>query len=56
MLAQPRLASGAERFRALYQLLAALSQASTLEDVYNVALTSLLQPPPIGSAGHRGLR
>jgi PAS domain S-box-containing protein len=31
-----------QRLRTLYQLLAALSQASALEDIYNAALTSLL--------------
>src|SRR5580698_1729416 len=34
--------NGTERFRRLYQLLAALSRARTLEDVYDIALTSLL--------------
>jgi PAS domain S-box-containing protein len=34
--------NGTERFRTLYQLLAALSRAGTLEDVYNIALASLL--------------
>ena len=42
MVAHPHWASGAERFRTLYQLLAALSRANTLADVYDVALTSLL--------------
>ncbi|MCU1339187.1 MAG: putative histidine kinase, classic [Bryobacterales bacterium] len=42
IVAQPGWASGAERFRSLYQLLAALSRASALEDVYEAALTSLL--------------
>ncbi len=42
IVARPGWASGAERFRTLYQLLAALSRAGTLEDVYAVALTSLL--------------
>ncbi len=36
------LASGPDRFRTLYHLLAALSRASALEDVYEAALTSLL--------------
>ena len=36
------LGSGADRFRALYQLLAALSRASALEELYEAALTSLL--------------
>jgi PAS domain S-box-containing protein len=40
--AHPALASGTERFRTLYQLLAALNRAGTLEDVYSVTLTSLL--------------
>ena len=40
--AQAGLGSGTDRFRALYQLLAALSRASTLEDLYAAALTSLL--------------
>jgi PAS domain S-box-containing protein len=34
--------SGTERFRTLYQLLAALSRAGTLDEVYDVTLTSLL--------------
>src|ERR1700734_1887348 len=38
----PRLMSGTERFRTLYQLLAALSRAGSLEEVYGVTLTSLL--------------
>jgi len=42
MLAHPHWASGAERFRTLYQLLAALSRAGSLEDVYDVTLSSLL--------------
>jgi PAS domain S-box-containing protein len=42
IVARPAWASGTERFRTLYQLLAALSRASTLEDVYDIALTSLL--------------
>ena len=40
-VARPPRASGTEPFRTLYQLLAALSRASTLDDVYDVALTSL---------------
>jgi PAS domain S-box-containing protein len=40
--AHPALVSGTERFRTLYQLLAALNRAGTLEDVYSVTLTSLL--------------
>src|SRR5580658_6189878 len=36
------LGSGADRFRALYQLLAALSRASALEELYEAALTNLL--------------
>ena len=42
MVAHPQQASGAERFRTLYQLLAALSRAGTLEDIYDVTLTTLL--------------
>jgi PAS domain S-box-containing protein len=42
MVAHLHWASGEERFRTLYQLVAALSRASTLADVYDVALTSLL--------------
>ncbi len=42
MVAHPQRASGAERFRTLYQLLAALSRAGTLEDIYDVTLTTLL--------------
>jgi PAS domain S-box-containing protein len=34
--------SGTDRFRALYQLLAALNRASDVEDLYEAALTSLL--------------
>jgi PAS domain S-box-containing protein len=34
--------SGTDRFKALYQLLANLSRASALEDLYEAALTSLL--------------
>jgi GAF domain-containing protein len=40
--AHPAWASGTERFRTLYQLLAALSRAGRLEDVHAVTLTSLL--------------
>ena len=39
---RPGSASGADRFQSLYQLLAALSRARALEDVYDAALTSLL--------------
>jgi len=35
--------SGIDRFKALYQLLAALSRAGSLEDLYQAALTSLLE-------------
>jgi PAS domain S-box-containing protein len=42
VIAQAPAESGADRFRALYQLLAALSRARTLEDLYEAALTSLL--------------
>lgn len=41
--ARPGSTSGADRFQSLYQLLAALSRASGLEDVYDAALTSLLE-------------
>ena len=43
-IADPSSADDAEvrRLRTLYQLLAALSQASALEEVYDAALTSLL--------------
>jgi PAS domain S-box-containing protein len=41
--ARPGSASGADRFQSLYQLLAALSRARGLEDVYEAALTSLLE-------------
>ncbi len=41
--ARPGSASGADRFQSLYQLLAALSRARGLEDVYQAALTSLLE-------------
>src|SRR5580698_3616509 len=34
--------SGADRFRALYLLLAALSRASAAEEIYEAALTSLI--------------
>jgi len=37
------LAGDTDRFRTLYQLLAALSRATALEDVYEAALTSLLE-------------
>src|SRR5579862_6175356 len=37
------LAGDTDRFRTLYQLLAAVSRASALEDVYEAALTSLLE-------------
>jgi PAS domain S-box-containing protein len=40
--AHPVLMNGTERFRTLYQLLAALSRAGTLEDVYDVTLASLV--------------
>jgi GAF domain-containing protein len=42
MVAHPQQSSGAERFRTLYQLLAALSRAGTLEDIYDVTITTLL--------------
>jgi PAS domain S-box-containing protein len=42
-LAQPAVPSETERFRTLYQLLADLSRATALEDVYEAALTSLLR-------------
>jgi PAS domain S-box-containing protein len=42
IIAQANWASGADRFRTLYQLLAALSRASTLHQVYDAALTCLL--------------
>jgi PAS domain S-box-containing protein len=35
--------SEAERFRTLYQLLAALGRASALEEIYEIALTSLIE-------------
>src|ERR1700693_4196005 len=41
-VANPSAPSATDRFRTLYQLLAALSRASALEDVYEAALTSLL--------------
>src|ERR1700685_2849459 len=41
MVAHPQWES-AERFRTLYQLLAALSRAASLEDVYDVTLSSIL--------------
>jgi PAS domain S-box-containing protein len=41
-VAPSTLANGAERLRALYNLLAVLSRATALEDIYQVALTSLL--------------
>jgi PAS domain S-box-containing protein len=50
MVAQPHWASEAERFRTLYQLLAALSRASTLQDVYTVTLTSLLDATGVDRA------
>jgi len=37
------LTGGTDRFRTLYQLLAALSRATALEDVFEAALTSLLE-------------
>src|SRR5579862_7713937 len=42
---QPSMAAEAEvgRLRTLYRLLAAVSRASALEDVYEAALTSLLE-------------
>ncbi len=43
LAARPGSASGADRFQSLYQLLAALSRARGLEDVYEAALTSLLE-------------
>ena len=42
-VADPSPARGTDRFRTLYHLLAALNRASALEDVYDVALTTLLQ-------------
>jgi len=50
MVAQPHWAGEAERFRTLYQLLAALSRASTLQDVYTVTLTSLLDATGVDRA------
>jgi PAS domain S-box-containing protein len=43
VVALPQWAGGAGRFKTLYQLLAALSRASTLEGVYDAALASLLE-------------
>ncbi len=43
IVADPVQTNGAERFRTLYQLLSALSKAGALEDVYEAALTSLLE-------------
>jgi PAS domain S-box-containing protein len=51
MGAHPALVSGTERFRTLYQLLAALSRAGTLEDVYDITLTSLLDATGADRAG-----
>ena len=42
VVAQKSWGSGTDRFKALYQLLAALSRAHVLEDLYEAALTSLL--------------
>ena len=42
-IAHPAPASGAERFRILYELLAAMSRATALEEIYDAALTSLLR-------------
>jgi PAS domain S-box-containing protein len=43
VVAQPALGGAPDRFKALYQLMAALSRASALEDLYEAALTSLLE-------------
>jgi PAS domain S-box-containing protein len=43
VVAQAILGDAPDRFKALYQLMAALSRASTLEDLYEAALTSLLE-------------
>jgi PAS domain S-box-containing protein len=42
IIAQSNWASGTDRFRTLYQLLTALSRATALEDVYQAALTTLM--------------
>ena len=43
MVGHSALAGGTDRFRTLYQLLAALSRATGLEEVYEAALTGLLE-------------
>jgi PAS domain S-box-containing protein len=50
VVAQPGWEGRTDRFKALYQLLAALSRASALEEVYEAALTSLLDATDAGRA------
>jgi PAS domain S-box-containing protein len=51
VFAQAPPESGIDRFKALYLLLAALSRARTLDDLYEAALTSLLEATAADRAG-----